>query len=76
MMTRYSIDHDSRILYYDNHHKIDDIFNMDEGNRNLYDERRSRMLISSILYDDTPNLMKTGSCIMKIVTRMMKTMAL
>ena len=54
MMTRHFIHHDSRNLYFDNHDKIDDIRNMDEDNRNLYDEGRSRMMISGILYDDTP----------------------
>ena len=54
MMTRHFIHHDSRNLYFDNHDKIDDIRNMDEDNRNLYDEGRSRMMISGILYDDMP----------------------
>ena len=54
MMTRHLIQHDSRILYYDNHHVIDDIRNMDQDNRNQYDESLSRTMISIILYEDTP----------------------
>ena len=54
MMTRHFIHHDSRNLYSDIHDMIVDIRNMDEVNHNLYDESRYRMMISSILYDDTP----------------------
>ena len=54
MMTRHLAQHDSRILYYDNHHVIDDIRNMDQDNRNQYDESLSRTMISIILYEDTP----------------------
>ena len=54
MMTRHFIHHDSRNLYFDNHDMIDDNRNMDEDNHNLYDESRYRMMISGILYDDTP----------------------
>ena len=54
MMSHHLTQHDSGILYHDNHHVIDDIRNMDQDNRNQYDESLSRTMISIILYEDTP----------------------
>ena len=46
MMTKY-------IFHYDNRDKIDNNLNMDEDNRNKYDENQYRMMIFNILYDIT-----------------------